>query len=63
MWNKMITVTDKTIAFTSDGTLIIFDTRAEFADWAKGRDDYDAWAEPRYLLHTLREYRRLSKKK
>ena len=52
---KMLTVTDKTIAFTSDGTLLIFDSRAEFAEWAEGRDNYEAWAETKWLFYTLRE--------
>ena len=51
----MLVVTDKTIGFTSDGTLLIFDTRAEFAEWAEGREDYEVWAEPKWLFNTLRE--------
>ena len=51
----MIKITDKTIGFTSDGTLLIFDTRAEFAEWAEGRKDYEVWAEPKWLFDTLRE--------
>ena len=51
----MIKITDKTIGFTSDGTLLIFDTRADFAEWAEGRKDYEVWAEPKWLFNTLRE--------
>lgn len=52
----MLTVTDKTIAFTSDGTLLIFDSRAEFAEWAtKDMVGYEVWAEPKWLFNTLRE--------
>jgi len=51
----MLVVTDKTIAFTSDGTLLIFDTRAEFAEWAKDMVGYEVWAEPKWLFNTLRE--------
>ena len=51
----MLVVTDKTIGFTSDGTLLIFDSRAEFAEWAEGKKDYEVWAEPKWLFNTLRE--------
>lgn len=51
----MITITEKTIGFTSDGTLLIFDSRDEFAEWAKDKNDYEVWAEPKYLFNTLRE--------
>ena len=51
----MLVVTDKTIGFTSDGTLLIFDSRAEFVEWAEGREDYEVWAEPKWLFNTLRE--------
>lgn len=51
----MIEVKSNTIAFLEDGTLLIFDTREEFAKWAKGQKGYEAWAEPRWLLATLRE--------
>ena len=52
----MLTVTDKTIAFTSDGALLIFDSRAEFAEWAtKDMVGYEVWAEPKWLFNTLRE--------
>ena len=55
----MLVVPDKTIVFTSDGTLLIFDTRAEFAEWAEGREDYEAWAEPKWLFNTLREQEKI----
>lgn len=53
----MIVVKDKPIAFTSDGTLIIFDSREESAKWMTDREenDYEIWAEPKWLLRTLRE--------
>ena len=43
-------------SFTSDGTLLIFDSRAEFAKWAtKDMVGYEVWAEPKWLFSTLRE--------
>ena len=53
----MITIKDRPIAFTSDGTLIIFDSREESVEWMqnRGEDDYEMWAEPKWLLRTLRE--------
>ena len=51
----MITITAKMIGFTSDGALIIFANRDEFADWAKDRNDYEVWSEPKWLFNTLRE--------
>ena len=53
----MISIKNKPIAFTSDGTLIIFDSREESAKWMTDREenDYEIWAEPKWLLRTLRE--------
>ena len=53
----MITIKDSPIAFTSDGTLHIFDSREESVKWMHDReeDDYEMWAEPKWLLRTLRE--------
>lgn len=50
----MLVVTDNTIAFTSEGTLFIFDSCAEFAEWANDKKEYEAWAEPKWLFRTLR---------
>ena len=59
----MLVVRDKTIGFTSDGTLLIFDSRAEFAEWAEGRENYEVWAEPKWLFHTLREQEKIIEEK
>ena len=50
----MITITDKILALTSEGTLIIFADRDEFADWAKDKRDFEVWAKPSWLLRALR---------
>ena len=53
----MIIIKDNPIAFTSDGTLFIFDSREESAKWMTDREenDYEIWAEPKWLLRTMRE--------
>lgn len=55
----MIEVKDNTIVFLEDGTLLVFESREEFAGWAKDKDNYEAWSEPKWLLHVLREYERI----
>lgn len=55
----MITITDKILALTSEGTLIIFANRDEFADWAKGKRDFEVWAKPSWLLRALRRQEEL----
>ena len=50
----MITITDKILALTSEGTLIIFANRDEFADWAKDKRDFEVWVNPNWLLRALR---------
>jgi len=61
----MLEVKDRPIAFTSDGTIIIFDSRDESAKWMHDRkeNDYEVWAEPKWLLHTLRELEEEAKEK
>ena len=51
----MIEVKSNTIVFLENGTLLVFESRDEFAEWAKGKKGYTAWAEPRWLLESLRE--------
>ena len=49
----MIRITDKIIALTSDGSLIIFANRDEFAGWASSKKDFEVWATPNWLLRRL----------
>ena len=45
-----------TIAFKEDGTLVIFDSREEFAENVhKLGEHYEVWAAPHCLLQMLRE--------